>query len=579
MGVVDDNEPPSKRLKGPPGVLKEDTLHNQIASTSLEDSMARPLSLQRDDETIGLKGIIKKHEFVKIINRALYSLGYSKTATILEEESGIPLHSSAVTLFMQQVLDGKWDECLNTLHNIGLTDEALIKSASFLLLEQKFLELLRKGKHMAALLTLRTEIVPLSINSARVHELSAYIIYPSQFLALGLSDQDTDIALSRAKCLERLQKLLPAAIMIPESRLEHLVEQALDVQRDACVFHNTLNSELSLYTDHQCGRDQIPSKTLQTLQEHKDEVWFLQFSHNGKYLASSSKDQTALLWEVQEDGQLILKHTLSGHQGAVSIISWRHDDSQLLTCGTDETVRRWDVGSGKCLHVYEKPGAGLISCGWLADGDGIASGMSDKSICLWNLEGNIVECWKGHRTENISDMAVTSDGKIIISICRGSTLLLFNRESRCERIIEEEDRITSFSLSKDNKFLLVNIVNQEIHLWRITGDPKVVSKFKGHKRTRFLVRSCFGGFEQAFIASGSEDSQVYIWHRGTGELLAKLPGHSGTVNCVSWHPMNPHILASASDDCTIRIWGLDKPKCKGTTQSNGKVHHQPNGRT
>ncbi|KAK1380553.1 WD repeat-containing protein 26-like [Heracleum sosnowskyi] len=549
MGVVDDNEPPSKRLKGPQGVSKEDTLHKQTASTSSGDSMARPLSLQRDDDTIGLKGIIKKHEFVKIINRALYSLGYSKTATILEEESGIPLHSSAVTLFMQQVLDGKWDECLSTLHNIGLTDDAVVKSASFLILEQKFLELLRKGKHMAALLTLRNEIVPLSINGVRVHELSAYIIYPSQFLALGLSDQDTDIALSRACCLEKLQKLLPAAIMIPESRLEHLVEQALDVQRGACVFHNTLNSELSLYTDHQCGRDQIPSKTLQTLQEHKDEIWFLQFSHNGKYLASSSKDQTALLWEVQDDGQLILKHTLSGHLGAVSTISWRHDDSQLLTCGMEEAVRRWDVSS-------------------------------DKSICLWDLEGNILEYWKGYRTENISDMALTSDGKIIISICRGNTLLLFNRESRCERIIEEEDRITSFSLSKDNKFLLVNLVNQEIHLWRITGDPKIVSKFKGHKRTRFLVRSCFGGFEQSFIASGSEDSQVYIWHRGTGELLAKLPGHSGAVNCVSWHPMNPHMLASASDDCTIRIWGLDNLKCKGTsTQSNGKIHHQPNGRT
>ncbi|KAL8105700.1 WD repeat-containing protein 26 homolog isoform X2 [Apium graveolens] len=578
--ISEDNEPPSKRLKGPQGVSKDYTLHKQTASTSLGDSMARPLSLQRDDETIGLKGIIKKQEFVKIINRALYSLGYSKTATILEEESGIPLRSSAVTLFMQQVVDGKWDECLSTLHNIGLTDEAIVKSASFLILEQKFLELLRKGKHMAALLTLRNEIVPLSINGVRVHELSTYIIYPSQFLALGLSDQDTDIALSRANCLEKLQKLLPAAIMIPESRLEHLVEQALDVQRDACVFHNTLNSELSLYTDHQCGRDQIPSKTLQTLQEHKDEVWFLQFSHNGKYLASSSKDQTALLWEVQDDGQLILKHTLSGHLGAVSIISWRHDDSQLLTCGTEEAVRRWDVSSGKCLHVYEKAGSGLISCGWLADGEGIVSGMSDKSICLWDLEGNMLECWKGHRTENISDMALTSDGKIIISICRGNTLLLFNRESRCERIIEEEDRITSFSLSKDNKFLLVNIVNQEIHLWRITGDPKIVSKFKGHKRTRFLVRSCFGGFEQAFIASGSEDSQVYIWHRGTGELLTKLPGHSAAVNCVSWHPMNPHMLASASDDCTIRIWGLENQKCKGTaTQSNGKIHHQPNGRT
>jgi len=41
------------------------------------------------------------------------------------------------------------------------------------------------------------------------------------------------------------------------------VEQALDLQRDACVFHNSLDHALSLYADHQCSRDQIPTQSLQ----------------------------------------------------------------------------------------------------------------------------------------------------------------------------------------------------------------------------------------------------------------------------------------------------------------------------
>lgn len=555
MGVKEDREPPLKRVK----VTSEDSkilaghsLDKESVACSLGDPMAGPLTSQRDGETLGSRGVIKRTEFVKIIVKALYSLGYDKSAALLEEESGTSVHSSSVNLFMQQVLDGKWDDSVATLRVIGLSDERIVKSASFVILEQKFLELLQMENVSSALNTLRNEIVPLQTNISRVHDLAALVISP-----LYLSGQGPELPKKRSKILETLHMVLPADVMIPEKRLEHLVERALDVQRDACMFHNPLDSDLSLFSDHQCGKHHIPSRTLKVLQVHKDEVWFLQFSHNGQYLASSSKDCSAIIWEVKENDQVVLKHTLVGHQKPVLSVSWSPNDSQLLTCGQEEVIRRWDASTGQCLQIYEKSGVGVVTCGWFPDGTGIFSGMSDRSICLWDLDGRERECWKGQKTLRISDMEITNDGKRIISICRETAILLLDREAKFERLIEEEDMITSFALSKDNKFLLVSLINQEIHLWSIEGAPKVISKYKGHKRSRFVIRSCFGGFEEAFIASGSEDSQVYIWHRYSKELLLTLPGHSGAVNCVSWNPANPHMLASASDDRTIRIWGLN----------------------
>lgn len=280
MGGVEVEEPPSKRMK---------VSFKEQRGLSNGKSLKQPsMALSLDDEIIGSKGV-EKSEFVRLIAETLYSLGYSKTGAYLEQESGIPFHSSEVTNFIQQILDGCWDESLASLHKIGIVDETIIKLSCFVILQQKFLELLDDENVIDALKTLRTEIAPLSINDIRVRELSSLILSPS------LSKSKSK---GRSEILEDLQKLFPPTVIIPERRLVQLVEQAIDLQHDNCLFHNSLVGENSLLIDHRCKRDKIPSQTMQILQDHDDEVWFLKYSKNGKYLASSSSDRSAIIWEV-----------------------------------------------------------------------------------------------------------------------------------------------------------------------------------------------------------------------------------------------------------------------------------------
>lgn len=42
----------------------------------------------------------------------------------------------------------------------------------------------------------------------------------------------------------------------------------------------------------------LPRVTTTILQKHIDEVWDLEWSHNGKFLASASKDRTVIIWSV-----------------------------------------------------------------------------------------------------------------------------------------------------------------------------------------------------------------------------------------------------------------------------------------
>jgi len=95
-------------------------------------------------------------------------------------------------------------------------------------------------------------------------------------------------------------------------------------------------------------------------------------------------------------------------------------------------------------------------------------------------------------------------------------------------------------------------VHKEIHLWSLT-EGRIVSKYSGFKQGLFVIRSCFGGWNERFVVSGGEDAKVYIWHRENGNLIQTLEGHSRPVTVVAWSPTNPNMFASASDDHTIRM--------------------------
>ncbi|XP_071582141.1 WD repeat-containing protein 26 homolog [Temnothorax nylanderi] len=112
----------------------------------------------------------------------------------------------------------------------------------------------------------------------------------------------------------------------------------------------------------------------------------------------------------------------------------------------------------------------------------------------------------------------------------------------------------SFSVNKADRLALLNVANQGVHLWDLE-DKCLVRRFQGVTQGHFTIHSCFGEVNQDFIASGSEDNKVYVWHIKRELPIATLTRHSRTVNCVSWNPVYHQMMASVSDDFTVRIWG------------------------
>lgn len=119
---------------------------------------------------------------------------------------------------------------------------------------------------------------------------------------------------------------------------------------------------------------------------------------------------------------------------------------------------------------------------------------------MWSLNGEILHHWPGMR---IIDLAITKDGKTLVAV-QDKNIRFIDLDTYTEsEPLAETDLITSVCLSKDDKYLLVNLSIPEIHLWNLE-EKKIHKKYFGQKQGRFVIRSCFGGVNQNFILSGSE---------------------------------------------------------------------------
>ncbi|EGW29866.1 uncharacterized protein SPAPADRAFT_73326 [Spathaspora passalidarum NRRL Y-27907] len=181
----------------------------------------------------------------------------------------------------------------------------------------------------------------------------------------------------------------------------------------------------------------------------------------------------------------------------------------------------------------------------------------------------------------INDLAITPDGKILITANNEPQLHFYkipdvlNEEATTRRIasINLRGRLTSCSVSKNGKYLLLSSAPEELQVWdisRLPQDPPILyHKYIGHSQSTFIIRSSFGYYneetgEEELVLSGSDDGYIYFWKLHTGELITRVKGHTGLCNSVDWNTGGTSwgkgkdlgkYWGSVGDDKLVKVWG------------------------
>ena len=186
-----------------------------------------------------------------------------------------------------------------------------------------------------------------------------------------------------------------------------------------------------------CQWDVKDGSLVRTFRGHKDALYAVALSPDGKTLATGSYDQKIKLWNVQTGDEL---KTLSGHNGAIFDLAFRPDGQILASASADRTVKLWDVASGERRDTLSQPLKELYAVVFSLDGKRLFAAGTDNRIRIWEISEKALETTnpllesRFAHEGTVLRLALSADGKSLVSCASDQTVKIWDTSTMTERL-------------------------------------------------------------------------------------------------------------------------------------------------
>ena len=309
------------------------------------------------------------------------------------------------------------------------------------------------------------------------------------------------------------------------------------------------------------------------LKGHRNAIWSLAFSPDGKMLASGAGEPSertgggphqeypseVKLWDLTGETPRE-RASLRGLAWEIRAVAFSPDGKTVAAGGFGQDVKVWDAETGEVLADLVASCDFVSTLAFSGDGASLAAGGQYQSITVWDTG-----TW-GERARltgrTAFGLAYTPDGKALAAGLSDGTVALWDlAEWRVRLVLQgHTGRVTSLAISPDGQRLAAGGADGTVRFWDPATGRSRGDLFNGHAGE---VTSLAFAPDGKLLASGGKDATVRLWEVVPLRRRSVLTGHTSEVSSVAFAP-DGRTLASGSHDGTVRLWDVAEGRERAT---------------
>jgi WD40 repeat protein len=273
---------------------------------------------------------------------------------------------------------------------------------------------------------------------------------------------------------------------------------------------------------------------------------------------------TVHLWNLQGT----LTGTFKAYNGVINAIAISADGNTIVTSGgsnemRDYKIRLWDRLGNLITENFQS----LDETGEKRfDGSKVAISLDGQTIVgteygstygstfqLWDRQGKTIsKPLKGHKG-CIFDIAISSDGKTIVSASNDGTVRLWDRQGNPIGQPFQNPNPRSVAISNDGEYIVTGGGDNRVRLWDRQGNL-IGQPMTGHP---FLVSTVAISPDKSYIVSSDDNylGTLRLWRAGTWQTWLQIG-----CNRLRYHPVlktpETEVAKGAKETCEKYVWNL-----------------------